>query len=165
MMSTRKANSVFQKKPIYTLLAFGVAMAGFPNALAQSTYRESQDARTVTCSSDDGQRTYCDADTRGGVRLTRQLSGSACQQGSTWGSDSRGIWVARAAGQNSAFPACLRRGITCRQTRARSPARRTMAVVCTALSTREGMCGCSAKPGAHRAGKAPRGAMTLGECG
>jgi len=93
MMSTRKANSVFQKKPIYTLLAFGVAMAGFPNALAQSTYRESQDARTVTCSSDDGQRTYCDADTRGGVRLTRQLSGSACQQGSTWGSDSRGIWV------------------------------------------------------------------------
>ncbi len=50
---------------------------------------------TITCSSANGQRTYCNADTRGGVRLVRQISGSPCNQGSTWGYDSRGIWVDR----------------------------------------------------------------------
>ncbi len=51
-------------------------------------------ANTITCSSDNGQRVYCGADTSGGVRLVRQLSGSACDQ-RTWGFDSRGIWVDR----------------------------------------------------------------------
>jgi hypothetical protein len=31
--------------------------------------------------------------TRGGVRLSRQISGSACTQGSTWGYDGTRIWV------------------------------------------------------------------------
>lgn len=50
---------------------------------------------TITCSSDNGQRVYCNADTRGGVRLARQISGSRCEEGSTWGYDTRGIWVDR----------------------------------------------------------------------
>ena len=50
---------------------------------------------TITCSSDNGRRVYCDADTRGGVRLIREIGGSSCQEGSTWGQDSRGIWVDR----------------------------------------------------------------------
>src|SRR5438094_1874858 len=50
-------------------------------------------AGTITCSSDNGRRVYCDADTRGGVRLVRQISGSRCVEGSTWGYDERGIWV------------------------------------------------------------------------
>jgi hypothetical protein len=29
------------------------------------------------------------------VRLLRQISCSPCQQGSTWGDDSRGVWVDR----------------------------------------------------------------------
>ncbi|OFW39503.1 MAG: hypothetical protein A3J28_14450 [Acidobacteria bacterium RIFCSPLOWO2_12_FULL_60_22] len=49
----------------------------------------------ITCSSDNGQRVNCNADTRGGVRLVRQISGSPCNQGSTWGYDSQGIWVDR----------------------------------------------------------------------
>ena len=49
----------------------------------------------VTCSSDDGRRHTCAADTRGGVQMTRQHSGSACVQGSTWGFDREGIWVDR----------------------------------------------------------------------
>ena len=52
-----------------------------------------QDRSTITCSSNDGRRAYCNADTRGGVRLVRQISGSRCEQGSTWGYDSRGVWV------------------------------------------------------------------------
>lgn len=51
-------------------------------------------ANTITCSSDNGQRVYCGADTRAGVRMVRQLSGSPCDQ-RTWGYDSRGIWVDR----------------------------------------------------------------------
>jgi hypothetical protein len=47
------------------------------------------------CASDDGRRNYCNADTRNGVRLIRQRSGSACTQGRTWGYDRRGIWVDR----------------------------------------------------------------------
>ena len=52
--------------------------------------------RTITCSSNNGERVYCDADTRGGnVRLLRQISGSPCRYGQTWGWDRRGIWVDR----------------------------------------------------------------------
>jgi Protein of unknown function (DUF3011) len=47
----------------------------------------------VTCSSDDGRRHYCNADTRNGVQMTRQRSGSACKEGYSWGYDRRGIWV------------------------------------------------------------------------
>lgn len=49
----------------------------------------------IRCSSDDGRRNYCAADTRDGVRMVRQISGSACRQGETWGFDRRGIWVDR----------------------------------------------------------------------
>jgi len=49
----------------------------------------------ITCASDDGRRVFCEADTRGRVRLIRQLSDSPCQEGSTWGYDDRGIWVDR----------------------------------------------------------------------
>jgi hypothetical protein len=49
----------------------------------------------IYCASDDGRRNYCSADTRGGVRLTRQRSDAACIAGRTWGYDRRGIWVDR----------------------------------------------------------------------
>ena len=51
--------------------------------------------QAVTCNSDDGRRHYCDIDTRRGVRLVRQRSGSPCDQDRTWGYDNRGIWVDR----------------------------------------------------------------------
>lgn len=51
--------------------------------------------QTITCSSNDGRRNYCAADTSRGVRLSRQISGSACIQGQTWGWDNRGLWVDR----------------------------------------------------------------------
>jgi hypothetical protein len=47
----------------------------------------------ITCSSNDGRRNYCAADTRGGVIMSRQISGSPCRLNSTWGFDNRGIWV------------------------------------------------------------------------
>jgi DUF3011 family protein/ricin-type beta-trefoil lectin protein len=49
----------------------------------------------LVCSSNNGERVYCGADTRGGVQLIRQISGSPCEQGRTWGWDQRGVWVDR----------------------------------------------------------------------
>ena len=54
---------------------------------------------TVRCESRNYRQGYCEADTRGGVRLVRQLSREtrggrgACVYGRTWGFDRRGIWV------------------------------------------------------------------------
>jgi len=53
------------------------------------------DGRMVTCSSDNGGRTYCDADTSRGVELVKQRSDARCAQGYSWGYDRRGIWVDR----------------------------------------------------------------------
>jgi hypothetical protein len=47
----------------------------------------------ITCESRGHDRAYCSADTRGGVRLVRQLSEARCVSGRSWGSDRGGIWV------------------------------------------------------------------------
>jgi hypothetical protein len=58
-------------------------------------YNRRSGIQAVTCASNDMGRHYCPADTRGGVRLYKQLSDARCQEGSTWGYDDRGIWVDR----------------------------------------------------------------------
>jgi hypothetical protein len=58
-------------------------------------WQQGQQGQTITCSSDDGKRNYCNIDTRRGVQLTRQISGSPCIQNDTWGYDNRGLWVDR----------------------------------------------------------------------
>jgi hypothetical protein len=55
-------------------------------------------AQTVNCSSDDGGKRYCDADTRHGAHLVRQSSTSPCTEGATWGYDEQGIWVDKGCG-------------------------------------------------------------------
>lgn len=50
-------------------------------------------AQTVRCESSDGRYSSCEVDTRGGVRLSRQLSSQGCWQNDTWGYDSNRIWV------------------------------------------------------------------------
>lgn len=47
----------------------------------------------VSCESNDNRRRTCRIDTRGGVRLARQLSDSPCIQGRTWGYDRNAVWV------------------------------------------------------------------------
>ena len=48
---------------------------------------------TVRCKSDDFAYRHCEADTRGGVRLSRQISQTSCVQGRNWGYDRSGVWV------------------------------------------------------------------------
>ena len=91
-------NSFRRVAPSFAVVAAGLALAlCLPlRVSAQGQYGgERRNSNTISCSSDDGRRAYCDADTRGGVRLVRQVSGSPCQQGSTWGYDSHGVWVDR----------------------------------------------------------------------
>jgi hypothetical protein len=57
--------------------------------------RPPYNAPVVNCSSNDGRRNYCNADTSRGVTLSRQISGSPCVQGQTWGYDRGRIWVDR----------------------------------------------------------------------
>lgn len=49
--------------------------------------------RVLRCGSSDGRWNHCDADTRYGVELVRQLSRSRCIRGQSWGVDRGGIWV------------------------------------------------------------------------
>src|SRR5690242_14425598 len=64
-------------------------------ALCLPQAAKAQERSTITCSSMDGQRVFCQADTRGGVRLERQLGDSQCEEGSTWGYTDQGVWVDR----------------------------------------------------------------------
>jgi hypothetical protein len=52
-------------------------------------------AGTVTCSSDNMRRNYCDVGPNGGVRLLRQRSDARCSEGSTWGYNGNQVWVDR----------------------------------------------------------------------
>jgi hypothetical protein len=48
---------------------------------------------TITCESVNGRRAHCDADTRFGAALYRQLSDTKCIRNANWGVDRDGIWV------------------------------------------------------------------------
>lgn len=63
-------------------------------ALLLSALAGAAQARSIVCESQDRGTHYCPADTRGGVWLSTQYSHASCRQGSSWGYDSRGIWVA-----------------------------------------------------------------------
>lgn len=52
-------------------------------------------ADTIRCESNGGNYKVCSVDTRGGVRLSRQLSSQGCWQNDTWGYDRNRIWVNR----------------------------------------------------------------------
>jgi hypothetical protein len=64
-------------------------------ALISITGRPAMAQQVVTCSSNNGKRNYCPADTRGGVSMIRQRSDARCQQGYSWGYGRQGIWVDR----------------------------------------------------------------------
>ena len=62
-----------------------------PPALAVSS-------RNMRCAATGNIRRFCETDTRGGVRLIRQLSRAQCTQNVTWGFNDRGIWVSGRCG-------------------------------------------------------------------
>jgi len=78
--------------PSLTLLFGGVVLVHAAAAVAGPL--DGIRDRTVRCESDGGRTRECAADTRGGVRLVRELAGSDCVEGESWGRiDEGGIWV------------------------------------------------------------------------
>ncbi len=73
-----------------TLFGAVLATAGLTGLPAQDAQAR---PRYETCQSRYDRYQYCRTDTRGGVRLQRQLSKSDCIQNQTWGYDRNGIWV------------------------------------------------------------------------
>jgi Protein of unknown function (DUF3011) len=60
-------------------------------------------AQTISCSSEDGEKKYCEADTRHGAHLVKQRSAAPCTQDTTWGYDEAGIWVDKGCGGDFAL--------------------------------------------------------------
>jgi hypothetical protein len=58
---------------------------------------------TIRCSSDNGKRNWCNIGNARDVRLVNQVSGSPCVRNSTWGVDSRGLWVDNGCRADFAF--------------------------------------------------------------
>jgi len=69
---------------VVALLAF--LFAESPHSLLAQT-------STLTCTSKDGQRQHCPANTSTGVILQRSLGPAECMLGKTWGYDDDGVWV------------------------------------------------------------------------
>jgi hypothetical protein len=59
---------------------------------------QERQGQIIPCSSDDGEKHYCSADTRYGARLLRQRSQALCKQDESWGYDEEGIWVDKGCG-------------------------------------------------------------------
>jgi hypothetical protein len=60
-----------------------------------SDWKSGGHTSSVSCASNDMLRHACSADTRRGVRLTRQHSEAKCIFGQSWSYDQQGIWVDR----------------------------------------------------------------------
>jgi len=78
------------------VLAAALSLFG-RSALARQAPQERQ-GQIIPCSSDDGEKHYCTADTRHGARLVRQRSQAPCKEGESWGYDEEGIWVDKGCG-------------------------------------------------------------------
>jgi hypothetical protein len=94
-------NPIGSSKLVYPVLRTwrpAAVVAGIVWALCSAHPANAQDGligpATIACSSDHGQRQYCKADTRRGVRLIPQSAGIGCRPAS-WGYDTRGVWVDR----------------------------------------------------------------------
>ncbi len=61
------------------------------NSKYLNRYNYQNNNQTIVCESVRGRRNHCTIDTRYGVNLVRQLSGSTCNY--HWGYDNTGIWV------------------------------------------------------------------------
>ena len=61
--------------------------------LVATTYSTHALADEVTCESKSSKRVECNMDTRGEVRIVKQLSNAACVEGRTWGLSKHSVWV------------------------------------------------------------------------
>jgi hypothetical protein len=89
--------------PTSRILLFAASVLGAIIAIPSTAHAQPGYGGRITCSSDDGRRNWCDIGPSRDVRLVRQISGSACVQGQTWGVDGRGLWVDRGCRADFSF--------------------------------------------------------------
>ena len=77
------------------LLLLAVIAAACFASYPAAAQRGGSSQQRITCSSNNGNRNWCDIGGSRDVRLVRQISGSACIRDNTWGVDRRGLWVDR----------------------------------------------------------------------
>jgi hypothetical protein len=70
------------------------ALAVLAATSAAALPREAGAQQTITCSSQAGRRTTCNADARGGAYLVRSLGPSPCVFNRTWGFTASAVWAA-----------------------------------------------------------------------
>src|SRR5207244_1271371 len=80
------------------ILAFLAALFLFGRGAWRPQSPQEHRSQTISCSSEDGEKHYCEADTRYGARLVRQRSETPCKEGESWGYDEEGIWVDKGCG-------------------------------------------------------------------
>ncbi|MEO8742313.1 MAG: DUF3011 domain-containing protein [Lysobacteraceae bacterium] len=88
--------NVIGRLAVGALLALAGTFAMQAHAQYDGRYQEGRynsGVNTVRCASHGYNRNFCRVDTRGGVRLTRQISDTACVRGRNWDYNGRGIWV------------------------------------------------------------------------
>lgn len=75
------------------MVGVAVAFSAFAPHAAAQYYSRQEGSQVVRCESTDGRTRQCNADTRGGVQMLRQLSKTQCVEGRNWGYGRDGIWV------------------------------------------------------------------------
>jgi hypothetical protein len=85
----------FGRRVVTIRSSLALAVLGFAAVLATPRTATAQSGREIVCESLNGKFDYCAANTRGSVRLVRQLSDTKCILDRTWGFDERGVWVDR----------------------------------------------------------------------
>src|SRR2546430_6953568 len=80
---------------VFVLMA---VLAPFCRGVLARQGPQERHGQIIPCSSDDGEKHYCTADTRYGARLVRQRSQARCKEGGSWGYDEEGIWVDKGCG-------------------------------------------------------------------
>jgi Protein of unknown function (DUF3011) len=78
------------------MMAIALGTASVAPSLASAAFQPGYgQPQRITCSSNNGKRNWCAIGNTRDVQLVRQISGSPCVRGDTWGLDQRGLWVDR----------------------------------------------------------------------
>ena len=95
ILAARERGKMNPTPKILMLMILTIAAVCFTSYPARAQRGGSGFSQRITCSSNNGNRNWCDIGGSNDVRLVRQISGSACVRNSTWGVDRRGLWVDR----------------------------------------------------------------------
>jgi hypothetical protein len=94
MMGEPKMKFVLSMATLAVCVVLLLALAR-PSVLNAMPAQDMAPGANLNCSSEDGGRKFCPTNTKGGVQLVKQRSGSPCIFDQTWGYDNRGVWVDR----------------------------------------------------------------------